>query len=91
MPLPVNKKLKIEFSKDVKNALEYWSKAFISMFDTRYGKGKIGHIILVFPLGNDSNASWISNADRRSVIELSEKTASHLRKNEPKIILPSDA
>ena len=60
-------------------ALSEWSNRIQVMLDSRYGKGRTGNIIIVFPIGRAAKLSWISTATFSSVIAILEFLLKHLK------------
>lgn len=69
-------------------ALRYWSTNLKAMLDHEYGKDRVGHIIIVFPYGENSSPSWITDARRDSVIRMLRELADHIESPDARIIHP---
>ena len=78
-----------KFISDLELAMRFWAKEMRLALDNRFGKDKVGHILILFPFGQTTTCSWISNARRASVVamlrhmaDVIEKTDAHTA-NEP--------
>jgi len=76
------------FKLEAEEALRHWSDNIKGMLAGRYGKGEVGHILILFPFGNDTSATWISDATRPGVARMLRKLADHL--DDRRVILPGD-
>ena len=52
---------------EIESALTSWSGSIQQMLDGRFGKGKVVHMLVIAPVGRDSELSWISTAGFKSV------------------------
>lgn len=77
-----------QFKQEAEGALRHWSENIKTMLTGRYGKGEVGHILILFPFGNDTSATWISDATRPGVARMLRKLADHLE--DRRVILPGD-
>jgi hypothetical protein len=75
---PVNQK----FVSDIELAMRFWAKEIRLALDERFGKDKVGHIVVLFPFGQTTNASWISNARRPSVVAMLRLLADHIERSD---------
>lgn len=41
--------------------LKDWAKAMQQIFDARFGKNKVGHIIIALDTGNEPTVTYVSN------------------------------
>lgn len=48
---------------EIRSALTSWSQTIVQMLAGRFGKGKVIHILILAPVGRESQLSWISDAD----------------------------
>lgn len=78
--------LKKKFKVESEEAMRYWSDNIKAMLASRFGKSKVGHILILFPFGAEVSPSWISDATRDSVAKMLRKLADHL--DDRRIILP---
>jgi hypothetical protein len=69
--------------------MRYWSGNIKAMLEGEFGKDKVGHILIVFPFGDDVSCSWISDARRESVINMLHHLADHIESPDAKIIRPN--
>ena len=75
---PVNRK----FISDIELAMRFWAKEIKLALDERFGKDKVGHILILFPFGQTTNASWISNARRASVVAMLRLLADYIERSD---------
>lgn len=68
--------------------MRYWSANIKAMLAHEFGKDKVGHILIVFPFGDDVGTSWISDARRESVINMLHHLADHIESPDAVIIRP---
>ena len=59
-----------KFVSDLELAMRFWAKEMRLSLDERFGKDKVGHILILFPFGQTTTCSWISNARRASVVAM---------------------
>ena len=81
----MDQKTKDDLGEEQREALVLWGQHIQTMLDSRYGKGQTGHLIVVFPLGQSSKLSWISNAMVSSVIQVLTFLKDHLEKEYSKV------
>lgn len=79
----------IKLTPRIEDAMRYWSSNIKAMLESEFGKDKVGHILIVFPFGDDVSASWISDARRESVINMLHHLADHIESPDAKIIRPN--
>lgn len=75
---PVNRK----FISDIELAMRSWAKEMSLALNDRFGKDKVGHILILFPFGQTTNASWISNARRASVVAMLRLLADYIERSD---------
>lgn len=73
---------------DLEMAMRFWAGEMTKALNQKFGKDKVGHILIVFPFGRNPKASWISNARAGSVIEMLRSLADHIEAPDAKIIRP---
>jgi hypothetical protein len=73
----------------VEEAMRYWSSNMKAMLEHEFGKDRVGHILIIFPFGDDVGASWISDARRDSVIQMLRHLADHIESPDARIIRPN--
>ena len=73
---------------DLEVAMRYWADQMVVALDHKFGKGKVGHMIVLFPFGHSGQLSWISNARSGSLIGMLRQLADHLESPNAKIIRP---
>lgn len=86
--MSMNKNDQVKATPKIEEAMRYWSANIRAMLDHEYGKDKVGHMIITFPYGADVRASWISTANRRSVVMMLRHLADHIENPDAKIIQP---
>jgi hypothetical protein len=59
-----------KFVSDLELAMRFWAKEMRLSLNERFGKDKVGHILILFPFGQTTGCSWISNARRSSVVAM---------------------
>lgn len=70
-------------------ALEYWSNTITMSLRGKFGKGRLGHILILFDFGKHGRTfHWASDAKRHSVIDTLRHLADHIESTDSKIILP---
>ena len=85
----MDKELKAEKIKETEFALRHWSEAIQVMLKHKFGKGKVGHLILIFDFANFGHSmSFISDARHTSLIQLLEHFLVHLKDEQSKLIKP---
>lgn len=72
----------------VEEAMRYWSSNIREMLKYEFGADKVGHILIIFPFGDDVTSSWISDARRDSVVQMLRHLADHIESPDAKIIRP---
>jgi hypothetical protein len=75
---PVNRK----FISDIELAMRFWAKEMSLALNERFGKDKVGHILILFPFGQTTSASWISNARRASVVAMLRLLADYIERSD---------
>ena len=70
-------------------ALREWSGVMRAALDQRYGRNKVGHLIVLFPYGPSQPISWISSATVESVINITKGLSEHLAKEKSAIVTPT--
>lgn len=79
-----------KFISDLELAMRFWAKEMRLALDNRFGKDKVGHILILFPFGQTTTCSWISNARRASVVAMLRHMADQIEKSDaPSAIEPS--
>ena len=79
-----------KFISDLELAMRFWAKEIRLALDNRFGKDKVGHILILFPFGQTTTCSWISNARRQSVIAMLRHMADVIEKSDAhSVIEPS--
>jgi hypothetical protein len=73
----------------MEEAVRFWSSNIKAMLTQKFGKDKVGHIVIIFPFGHDVSCSWISDARRHDVVKLLRKLADHIESPNAKIIRPN--
>lgn len=79
---------KTKLTPKVEEAMRYWSTNIKAMLAQEFGNDKVGHILVIFPFGDDVGASWISDARRDSVVEMLRHLADHIESPDARIIRP---
>jgi hypothetical protein len=79
---------KAKVTPKIEEAMRYWSNNIRAMLAHEYGDAKVGHILLVFPFGANASLSWISDANRESVVKMLRHLADHIEHPDAKIIMP---
>lgn len=51
---------------EIQMALTSWSKSITQMLMGRFGKEKVIHILILAPVGRETQISWISDGDFKS-------------------------
>ena len=83
----MNKQLEAEKKSEIELAMNSWAQAIQDMLDSKFGKNRVGHLLILFDLGNfGHNVSWISNARYSNVIQLLEHLLKHLKDQQSAII-----
>jgi hypothetical protein len=77
----------IALKSDIENAMRMWSETIHVLCDQQYGKGQVGHVLLLFPNKAGGSLSWISTVDKPSVIAALKGLLAHLQPSG--IILPN--
>ena len=75
---PVNQK----FISDIELGMRFWANEMKLALNEKFGKDKVGHILILFPFGQTTNASWISNARRPSVVAMLRLLADYIEKSD---------
>ena len=75
-------------SPDLEVAMRYWADNMKVALDQKFGKDKVGHLLILFPFGHSGQISWISNARTGSLIGMLRQLADHLESPNAKIIRP---
>jgi len=83
-----NENEKVSFKKEIEEAMRHWSAVIKQMTTSKYGNGKIGHILIIFPFGPQASPSWISDAIRSDVVRMLRELADHIESPEAKIVRP---
>ena len=79
-----------KFISDLELAMRFWAKEMRLALDNRFGKDKVGHILILFPFGQTTTCSWISNARRASVVAMLRHMADQIEKTDAhSVIEPS--
>lgn len=86
--MAISKEDQAKITPKIEDAMRYWSSNIKEMLDHEYGRDKVGHILIVFPYGSEVGASWISTAQRQSVIKMLRHLADHIERPDARIILP---
>lgn len=73
---------------DLEAAMRFWADQMTQALDHKFGKSKVGHLIILFPFGATGQLSWISNARRGSLVALLRQLADHIESPDAKIIRP---
>lgn len=85
----MNKKLEAEKKSEIELAMRIWAQTMQDMLDSKFGKKRVGHLLVLFDLGNfGHNVSWISNARHSNVIQLLEHLLAHLKEQQSNILKP---
>lgn len=71
---------------DIKAAMTFWSTEIKKALGERFGDRKLGHVIIVFPFGEATGCSWISDANPESIIMLLHHLADRIEDPNAKII-----
>lgn len=78
---------KEELHKNSGEALEYWSNSIAEALGGKFGKGRIGHLLILFDFGQyGRNIQWKSDAKRANIIELLRSLADHIEHTDTKIM-----
>lgn len=80
--------LKQKMTSEVEEALRHWSSTMKAMLNQKFGKDKVGHIIILFPFGYGAKVSWISDARQHQVAQLLRELADHIESPDAKIVRP---
>ena len=85
----MDKQLEAEKKSEIELAMHTWTQAMQDMLDSKFGKSKVGHLLILFDLGNfGKSVSWISNARHSNVIQLLEHLIKHLEDQQSNILKP---
>ena len=71
---------------DLKDGMEYWSKNIHSMLATKFGANRLGHLLVVFPFGEATECSYISDTDGLGLAMLLRHLADKIEHPNSKII-----
>lgn len=71
-----------KFISDLELAMRFWAKEMKLALNNRFGKDKVGHILILFPFGQTTTCSWISNARRPSVVAMLRHMADVIEKSD---------
>jgi hypothetical protein len=82
----MEKKLPVGSKNDIREALEYWSNTLQHMLANKFGKNKIGHMIIVFPFGEATECSYISDTDGEGLAMMLHHLADRIENPDTKII-----
>ena len=87
----MNKQQLSKKQSEIEQAMRYWSNDLQLALDSKFGKSKLGHIIVVFDFGHSGRTmSWISNARLESLIQLVEAFLKKLKNLHRLIITPKE-
>jgi len=70
----------------LKEGMKFWSDNIKAMLATKFGKGKLGHILVVFPFGEATECSYISDTDGRGLAMMLRHLADRIENPNSKII-----
>lgn len=77
--------------RELQAAMKSWGETMKAMLDGRFGKGKVGYILILAPIGRESSLSWISDlsfASCKATFEALQQRTKQL--DEKSIRLPSE-
>lgn len=74
---------------EIRTALTFWGKQVQAALDERFGKGRVGYFISIFPYGGKAQISWMSSARAESLCGMLEGLAKHLSEDKSGIVKPS--
>lgn len=78
----------VKLTPKIEEAMRYWSNNIKEMLNFEFGQDKVGHILVIFPFGDDVSSSWISDARRDSVVQMLRLLADHIESPDARIIRP---
>ena len=82
----MDQELQKKMTSEVEEALRHWSSTMKVMLNSKFGKDKVGHIIILFPFGYGPKVSWISDARSAHIVHLLRELADHIESAIGKIV-----
>ena len=78
---------KSDVTKDANDALVYWSNMISSSLVGKFGKGRVGHMLILFDFGSHGRTfQWMSDARRASIVDMLRHLATHIEETDAKIL-----
>ena len=78
---------KSDITKDATDALKYWSTQISDSLVNRFGKGRVGHMLILFDFGSHGRTfQWMSDARRQSIVDMLRHLATHIEETDKKIL-----
>ena len=78
---------KSDITQDASEALQYWSEMISSSLIGNFGKGRVGHMLILFDFGSHGRTfQWMSDARRASIVDMLRHLATHIEETDAKIL-----
>jgi len=78
---------KEDITQDCSEALQYWSQMISQSLVQKFGKGRVGHMLILFDFGSHGRTfQWMSDARRASIVDMLRHLATHIEETDKKIL-----
>ena len=78
---------KSDITQDASEALQYWSEMISQALVQKFGKGRLGHMLILYDFGSHGRTfQWMSDARRASVVDMLRHLATHIEETDSKIV-----
>ena len=78
---------KEDITQDCSEALQYWSQMISQSLVQKFGKGRVGHMLILFDFGSHGRTfQWMSDARRKSIVDMLRHLATHIEETDAKIV-----
>jgi len=78
---------KSDITREAAEALKHWSDDISKALVEHFGKGRIGHMLILYDFGAHGRTfQWMSDARRSSVVDMLRHLATHIEETDAKIL-----
>ncbi|KKL23904.1 hypothetical protein LCGC14_2420740 [marine sediment metagenome] len=78
---------KSDITRDAGEALIHWANDISNALVERFGKGRLGYMLILFDFGPHGRTfQWMSDARRASVVDMLRHLADHIEETDNKIV-----